>query len=72
MRSRRLTHHGQRTHIVETEPFGDTFGPKAQRKRPRLDVGDFEELSKVGAASKEPEVTAEGDASTSGELYHSS
>ena len=38
----------QRSHIVETEPFGDTFGPKAQRKRPRLDVGTFEELSKSG------------------------
>jgi nuclear GTP-binding protein len=32
---------------VETEPFGDTFGPKAQRKKPRLDVGTFEELSKT-------------------------
>jgi nuclear GTP-binding protein len=32
---------------VETEPFEDTFGPKAQRKRPRLDVGTFEELGKA-------------------------
>ena len=40
---------------METEPFKDTFGPKAQRKRPRLDVGDFEELSRVGAASQEVE-----------------
>jgi nuclear GTP-binding protein len=31
---------------VETEPFSDTFGAKAQRKKPRLDVGTFEELSK--------------------------
>lgn len=37
----------QRSHIVETEPFQDTFGPKAQRKRPRLDVSSFEELGKV-------------------------
>ncbi|KNZ81655.1 Nucleolar GTP-binding protein 2 [Termitomyces sp. J132] len=36
---------------VETEPFADTFGPKAQRKRPRIDVGSFEELSKLGAAA---------------------
>ena len=57
----------QRTHIVETEPFGDTFGPKAQRKRPRLDVGDFEELSRVGAASREAEATAEGRTSAPGE-----
>lgn len=37
----------QRSHIVETEPFQDTFGPKAQRKRARLDVSSFEELGKV-------------------------
>lgn len=43
----------QRSHIVETEPFADTFGPKAQRKRPRVDVGSFEELGKVGAAAAE-------------------
>ncbi|KAH0591351.1 hypothetical protein H2248_001429 [Termitomyces sp. 'cryptogamus'] len=41
----------KRPHIVETEPFADTFGPKAQRKRPRIDVGSFEELSKLGAAA---------------------
>jgi nuclear GTP-binding protein len=41
---------------VETEPFGDTFGPKAQRKRPRLDVGTFEELSK-SAHSDNPSVS---------------
>lgn len=32
---------------METEPFHDTFGPKAQRKKPRLEVGTFEELSKL-------------------------
>lgn len=47
----------QRSHIVETEPFGDTFGPKAQRKRPRLDVGTFEELSKA-SHSEDPSVSA--------------
>ncbi|XP_006453971.1 hypothetical protein AGABI2DRAFT_147333 [Agaricus bisporus var. bisporus H97] len=41
----------KRSHIVETEPFIETFGPKAQRKRPRLDVGSFEELGKAGAAA---------------------
>jgi nuclear GTP-binding protein len=45
----------QRSHIVETEPFQDTFGPKAQRKRPRLDVSSFEELGKATAE------TAAGD-----------
>lgn len=43
--------HMQRSHIVETEPFNETFGPKAQRKKPKLDVGTFEELGKVGAAA---------------------
>jgi hypothetical protein len=37
---------GKRVHIVETEPFAGTFGPKAQRKRPRLEVGSLEELGK--------------------------
>ena len=42
------------------------FGPKAQRKR-RPDVGDFEELSKVGVASQETEVMAEGKPPALGE-----
>ncbi|KAG6872767.1 hypothetical protein C0995_006806 [Termitomyces sp. Mi166 len=42
-----------RPHIVETEPFADTFGPKAQRKRPRINAGSFEELGKIGAAAAE-------------------
>ncbi|KAJ3506346.1 hypothetical protein NLJ89_g6919 [Agrocybe chaxingu] len=41
----------KRTHIVETEPFADTFGPKAQRKKPRIEAGTFEELSQLGAAA---------------------
>jgi nuclear GTP-binding protein len=43
----------QRSHIVETEPFSDTFGPKAQRKRPRLDVASFEDLVKARLAAEE-------------------
>ncbi|KIO26938.1 hypothetical protein M407DRAFT_7529 [Tulasnella calospora MUT 4182] len=40
------SHVGQkRPHVVDTEPFEETFGPKAQRKRPRIDIGSFEELS---------------------------
>lgn len=38
---------------METEPFSETFGPKAQRKKAKLDVGTFEELSKLGAAAAE-------------------
>ncbi|KAF8807886.1 NGP1NT-domain-containing protein [Phlegmacium glaucopus] len=41
----------KRPHIVETEPFSDTFGPKAQRKKARIDAGTFEELSQLGAAA---------------------
>ncbi|KAF9225269.1 NGP1NT-domain-containing protein [Gyrodon lividus] len=49
----------KRSHIVETEPFRETFGPKAQRKRPKLDVGTFEELSKLGATAAEEAERAE-------------
>ncbi|KAJ6604964.1 hypothetical protein B0H10DRAFT_2077428 [Mycena sp. CBHHK59/15] len=45
--------YSSRPHIVEVEPFGDTFGPKAQRKRPRIEAGSFDELSKLGAAAEE-------------------
>lgn len=31
--------------LTTTEPFSDTFGSKAQRKRPRLDVGSIAELA---------------------------
>ena len=41
----------KRSHIVETEPFKETFGPKAQRKRPRIEVGTFEELGQLGATA---------------------
>ena len=45
---------------METEPFGDTFGPKAQRKRPRIEASSFEELGKLGAAAThEAEDTAD-------------
>jgi hypothetical protein len=30
---------------VESQPFGDTFGPKAQRKRPKLDFSTVEDLA---------------------------
>ncbi|CAK1355793.1 Nucleolar GTP-binding protein 2 [Cercospora beticola] len=30
---------------IESEKFGDTFGPKAQRKRPRLAVSNIEDLA---------------------------
>jgi nuclear GTP-binding protein len=43
----------QSTHIVETEPFSNTFGPKAQRKRPRINVGSFAELGESSQAASE-------------------
>ncbi|KIJ54063.1 hypothetical protein M422DRAFT_25036 [Sphaerobolus stellatus SS14] len=48
----------KRSHIVETEPFVNTFGPKAQRKRPRLDVGTFEELSEAITKGEEEAAVA--------------
>ncbi|KAG8735297.1 GTPase required for pre-60S ribosomal subunit nuclear export and maturation [Ceratobasidium sp. 414] len=53
----------KRPQIVETEPFGDTFGPKAQRKRPRLDasISSFHDLASV-TADAPPEGTAEASA----------
>ncbi|EGN93607.1 hypothetical protein SERLA73DRAFT_63866 [Serpula lacrymans var. lacrymans S7.3] len=52
----------KRSHIVETEPFSETFGPKAQRKKPKLDAGTFEELGKLGTtAFEEAETKTNGD-----------
>ncbi|KAK9463957.1 NUC091 domain-containing protein [Lipomyces oligophaga] len=31
--------------VVETEPFNQTFGPKAQRKRPKIAVGSLNDLA---------------------------
>ncbi|KAJ3120205.1 GTPase required for pre-60S ribosomal subunit nuclear export and maturation [Physocladia obscura] len=33
-----------RMHMLEVDPFQNTFGPKAQRKRPKLKVGSVDEL----------------------------
>lgn len=30
--------------MLETEKFSTTFGPKAQRKRPKLAIADVDEL----------------------------
>ncbi|KAF7995242.1 hypothetical protein HCN44_004714 [Aphidius gifuensis] len=37
----------QRVHILETESFDSVFGPKKQRKRPNLNVTNYDELAKV-------------------------
>jgi len=33
-----------RMHILETDTFSNTFGNKAQRKKPKLNIGSMEEL----------------------------
>jgi nuclear GTP-binding protein len=38
--------------LTTTEPFSDTFGVKAQRKRPRLDVGSIAELASKAASQQ--------------------
>ncbi|CCM02760.1 uncharacterized protein FIBRA_04868 [Fibroporia radiculosa] len=66
-------HLQKRSHIVETEPFKDTFGPKAQRKKPRLDVGTFEELSKLSASvAEEADAAADNVGGTSEHLASTS
>lgn len=39
-----IKEHAAKIHIG-TEPFSDTFGPKAQRKRPKLEVGTMADLA---------------------------
>jgi len=39
------THKVKKMSLLESEGFGDTFGRGAQRKRPKLSVGDLEELA---------------------------
>ena len=43
----------QRLYIAETEPFWETCGPKALRKRLHINAGTFEEFGKLGAAAAE-------------------
>jgi nuclear GTP-binding protein len=31
-------------HLLETEKFSDTFGPKAQRKKPKVKFGSIDDL----------------------------
>jgi len=47
----RVKAHNSKVHILDTETFGTTFGPKAQRKRPSLCVGDMKDLVQQAEAS---------------------
>lgn len=42
----------QKMDLTTTEPFSDTFGTKAQRKRPRLDVGSIAELANAASTQQ--------------------
>ena len=41
-----------RPNLTGAEPFSDTFGPRAQRKRPRIEAGSFEELMSSSSRAK--------------------
>lgn len=47
----RVKAHNSKVHILDTEGFETTFGPKAQRKRPNLMVGDVKDLVERAEAS---------------------
>ncbi|XP_042346653.1 nucleolar GTP-binding protein 2 [Plectropomus leopardus] len=47
----RVKAHNSKVHILDTEGFETTFGPKAQRKRPSLVVGDMKDLIEQAEAS---------------------
>uniref|UniRef100_A0A667ZRL8 Nucleolar GTP-binding protein 2 n=1 Tax=Myripristis murdjan TaxID=586833 RepID=A0A667ZRL8_9TELE len=47
----RVKAHNSKVHILDTEGFETTFGPKAQRKRPNLMVGDVKDLAERAQAS---------------------
>ncbi|CCJ30027.1 unnamed protein product [Pneumocystis jirovecii] len=42
-----------KTHIIDMEPFDDTFGPKAKRKRSKLSVFSIENLAESASQSYE-------------------
>ncbi|XP_013874055.1 nucleolar GTP-binding protein 2 [Austrofundulus limnaeus] len=47
----RVKAHNSKVHILDTEGFETTFGPKAQRKRPSLVVEDMKDLVERAEAS---------------------
>ncbi|KAJ3312634.1 GTPase required for pre-60S ribosomal subunit nuclear export and maturation [Boothiomyces sp. JEL0838] len=42
-----------RMHLLEADPFDNTFGPKAQRKRPKLGASDMNELAELASKNLE-------------------
>ncbi|NWR65938.1 NOG2 protein, partial [Bucorvus abyssinicus] len=49
----RIKPHTSRVHILDTETFETTFGPKSQRKRPTLSASDVQSLVENAEASSE-------------------
>eukprot|EP00043_Microstomoeca_roanoka_P010037 m.95537 g.95537 ORF g.95537 m.95537 type:complete len:706 (+) comp14770_c2_seq1:142-2259(+) len=43
----------KQTHVLATEPFENTFGPKAQRKRPKLSFDNMDELARASEEKTE-------------------
>ncbi|KAG5673480.1 hypothetical protein PVAND_003524 [Polypedilum vanderplanki] len=43
----------QRVHLLDTQSFSSTFGPKAQRKRPTLKVKDLDDMVKAAEQASE-------------------
>lgn len=43
----------QRVHLLDTESFATTFGPKKQRKRPNVKVRDLEDMTKAAEEASE-------------------
>ncbi|KAK9479548.1 NUC091 domain-containing protein [Lipomyces japonicus] len=47
------TNSAVKAQIVETEPFDKTFGPKAQRKRPKVTVGSLDDFAEKAVQNHE-------------------
>lgn len=43
----------QRVHLLDTQSFENTFGPKGQRKRPNLKVKDLADMTKIAEEAAE-------------------
>ncbi|CAI9103454.1 OLC1v1001936C1 [Oldenlandia corymbosa var. corymbosa] len=55
-----------RVHLLETESFADAFGPKGKRKRPKLQVSDYESLVKRSAEGSNSFEEEEGNENDDG------
>jgi nuclear GTP-binding protein len=49
----------RRAHLLSTESFQSVFGPKAQRKRPKLAIGDTSGLANVARAASDSYFSSE-------------